>query len=85
MLPPQIHASIFWRLFTKLHSNPKTRKAVYLSLSGGVSNLLNDKNIISGGYEQLRFDFDTHDPNKFPAKYYYAYGPNYFISATIRL
>ena len=85
MLPPQHTLDFFGGYSLKLHSNPKTRKAVYLSLSGGVSNLLNDKNIISGGYEQLRFDFDTHDPNKFPAKYYYAYGLNYFISATIRL
>lgn len=68
----------------KLHSNPKTRKSVYLSLSAGINNLLNNKDIISGGYEQLRFDFDTHNPDQFPAKYYYAYGLNYFFSAAIR-
>jgi hypothetical protein len=53
-------------------------------LNAGISNLLNNKDIISGGYEQLRFDFDTHDPDKFPPKYYYAYGINYFLSAGVR-
>lgn len=60
------------------------RKPTFLVFSAGISNLLNNQNIISGGYEQLRFDFATHDANKFPAKYYYAYGLNYFISAALR-
>ena len=60
------------------------QKPVYLVLNAGISNILNNKNIITGGYEQLRFDFETKDPNQFPPKYYYAYGLNYFISVTLR-
>jgi hypothetical protein len=55
-----------------------------LVINCGVSNLLNNKDIISGGYEQLRYDFNEKNVNKFPPKYYYAYGINYFISTTIR-
>jgi hypothetical protein len=60
------------------------KRAVYLVFSAGINNILNNKNIITGGYEQLRFDFDTRDPNQFPPKYYYGYGINYFLSVTIR-
>jgi hypothetical protein len=60
------------------------KKATFLVFNAGISNLLNNKNIISGGYEQLRFDFATNDINKFPPKYYYAYGLNYFISTILR-
>lgn len=60
------------------------KRAVYMVFSAGVNNILNNKNIVTGGYEQLRFDFDTKDPNQFPAKYYYGYGINYFLSVTIR-
>ncbi|MBW7951594.1 MAG: hypothetical protein H3C56_03330 [Chitinophagaceae bacterium] len=50
----------------------------------GINNLLNNKNIISGGFEQLRFDYADKNINKFPPKYYYAYGLNYFASVTFR-
>jgi len=60
------------------------KRAVYLVFSAGINNILNNKNIITGGYEQLRFDFDTRDPNQFPPKYYYGYGINYFLSVTVR-
>lgn len=60
------------------------KKNTFLVFNLGINNLLNNKDIITGGYEQLRFDFNEKNPNKFPAKYYYAYGLNYFISTTLR-
>lgn len=69
-----------WRL-------PKSwglKRGTTLVINCGVSNLLNNKDIISGGYEQLRFDVMEKDINKFPPKYYYAYGINYFLSTTLR-
>lgn len=51
----------------------------------GVNNLLNRKNLITGGFEQLRFDYTDKNPNKFPSKYYYGYGLNYFISVGFKL
>jgi hypothetical protein len=60
------------------------KQPVYLVLNAGVNNLMNNRNIISGGYEQLRFDFADKNTHKFPPKLFYAYGLNYFISAGFR-
>jgi len=57
---------------------------MFLVFNVGVNNILDNQSIVTGGYEQLRFDFDTKDPNQFPAKLYYAYGLNYFASVTLR-
>ncbi len=62
----------------------KNRKAFYISILAGINNLLNNKGIVSGGYEQLRFDFDTKDVDQFPPKLFYAPGLNYFISLSYR-
>lgn len=70
-----------WKLPTTV--GPK-KKPVFLAIYAGLNNLLNNQNIISGGFEQLRYDVGTANPNEFPAKYYYAFGLNYFISATLR-
>ncbi|HEX5651769.1 MAG TPA: TonB-dependent receptor [Chitinophagaceae bacterium] len=60
------------------------KKTTYLVFNVGVNNILNNKDIQTGGFEQLRFDFTNRDVNKFPPKLFYAYGLNYFISATLR-
>ena len=77
-------AGYSWRLKHVYVGSGMNRKHVYLVMYAGVNNLLNNQNIISGGYEQLRFDYSTADINKFPPKYYYAYGINYFASIAIR-
>lgn len=59
-------------------------KRTYLLFNLGVSNLLNNKNIRSGGFEQLRFDFEGKDATKFPPKYYYAFGLSFFASVGLR-
>lgn len=57
----------------------------YLVFNLGVNNLLNNTNIRSGGFEQARYDATgTFNANKFPNKYYYAYGLNYYASITFR-
>ena len=59
-------------------------KGYYVYLNVGVNNILNNTDFITGGYEQRRFDYkdNPNDSNvdKFPPKYFYAYGINYFIS-----
>jgi hypothetical protein len=69
-----------WRMSLK----GKKTSTVFLSFTAGINNLLNNRNVISGGYEQLRFDFETRDPDAFPPKYYYAPGTTYFINMTFR-
>jgi len=69
----------------KLPSNLEIAdKPTFLVFNLGVNNILNNKDIITGGYEQLRFDFDNRNINKFPPKIYYGFGVNYFASATLR-
>jgi outer membrane protein W len=57
----------------------------FLYLTVGVNNILNNQNFIIGGYEQSRFDFETNDVSRFPPRYFYAYGANYFIGLSFRL
>ncbi len=56
----------------------------FLNVNFQVSNILNNTDLITGGYEQLRFDFETKNVNKFPPKYYYAMGRNFFFNVGIR-
>jgi len=59
-------------------------KKFYLILNGSVSNILNNTKMITSGYEQLRFDYNTLDTNKFPAKYYYGLGRTFYFMITFR-
>ena len=60
------------------------KKNTFLNLSVGVSNLLDNRDLITGGSEQLRFDFEEKNVNKFPAKYYVGFGRTFIASAAIR-
>ncbi len=57
----------------------------FLYINLGVSNILDNQDFITGGYEQLRFDFETQDPQRFPNRYYYYYGRTYFLNLSFRL
>ncbi len=60
----------------------KIKNYYFIYLTVGVNNVLNNRNFITGGFEQLRFDGEEID--KFPSRYYYAYGINYFASITFK-
>jgi hypothetical protein len=56
-------------------------KNIYLNVSANLSNVLNNKNMVTGGYEQYRFSSSyVFDP-----KIYYYNGFNYFINFSIRM
>ena len=55
----------------------------YLSLFAVVNNVLDNQEIITGGYEQLRFDYENKDVNKYPANYFYMYGRTYMLILTL--
>ncbi len=52
----------------------------YLNLNLSMNNILDNKNIITGGYEQLRYDVADKNPYKFPPKLYYLYGRQFFFN-----
>lgn len=56
----------------------------YLYVNTGINNLLNNKNIRTGGFEQMRYDFDNGNTERFPPKYFYGYGLNYFINISLK-
>lgn len=56
----------------------------FLNINFSVSNILDNQEIITGGYEQNRFDFETKNLAKFPSKYYYAYGRTFFLNLGFR-
>ena len=56
----------------------------FLLVNLNVNNILNNKEIITGGYEQLRYDLEEKNPNKFPSKYYYLYGTQYYLNISFR-
>ncbi len=56
----------------------------YLYLSIGVNNLLNNKNIKTGGFENLRYDFRDGNKDLFPEKYFIGYGRNYFANISLK-
>ncbi len=66
-------------LIGKIKSN-----TYYIYLNVGINNILNNTNFITGGYEQLRYDYINRDVDRFPPKYFYAYGRNYFIMLGLR-
>lgn len=56
----------------------------YLGLNFNFNNILNNTEMVTGGYEQLRIATSVSELNKFPAKYYYGYGRTYFLMLTFR-
>ena len=59
-----------------------TVKGLYILLNVSVNNILNNQDIVLYGYEQLRSDYS--DLDRFPEKYSYLYGTNFFASLTVR-
>lgn len=57
----------------------------YLQLLLSVGNLLNNKEFVTGGFEQSRYDFRGHNVDRFPPRIYYAYGINYSIGLSLRM
>jgi len=69
-------------LLTKVFKQLPYNSLLYLNAS--VSNLLNNKDIITSGFEQLRYDFTGGNPDKFPNKYFYGYGRTFFLNISFK-
>lgn len=55
-----------------------------LNFNLSVNNVLNNRNIQTGGYQEGKFDYTNYNVNKFPNKYYYAQGIRIFFNFGIR-
>ncbi|SDD08674.1 TonB-dependent receptor [Williamwhitmania taraxaci] len=59
-------------------------KRNYLNLSFNISNVLDKQDMVTGGYEQMRFDYATKNVDKYPSKYFYGYGRTFFVMVSYR-
>ena len=57
------------------------RSFIYLNVA--VNNILNNQ-FLTGGYEQFKFDFDDLDLDRYPNRYYNAYGTNFYFSISYK-
>ncbi len=70
-----------WKMNNKIKA---LKRNSFLVINAGVTNLLDEKDFITNGYEQLRFDFENKNPNKYAPKYFYAFGRTYFVNIAFR-
>lgn len=57
-------------------------KKYFIYLNIGINNVLNNTSLVTGGFEQFRFD--QTNPDQFPPRLFYALGTNYFASVAFR-
>ncbi|MCQ2287848.1 MAG: TonB-dependent receptor [Muribaculaceae bacterium] len=55
-----------------------------LNFNLNVDNILNNTKIMTGGYQQGRFDYKNFTTGKFPNKYYYAQGIKVYLNVGIK-
>lgn len=58
----------------------RLRNNSYVRVNLNVSNLLNNTNFRTGGFEQMRYDFNGRNVNAFPPRYFYAWGTNFLLN-----
>lgn len=86
-LPGQFTMDAFggytWALNRTFKKTVKRPMNLVFSLS--VNNITNNTRFKSSGFEQLRFDFNDRNPNKYPNKYFYNFGINAFFNVAFRM
>jgi hypothetical protein len=73
-----------WQLSRLSKTINKFSHNTALSVNAGVSNLLNNTNVINTGFEQLRYDFAYINSAKFANKYIYGMGINFLVNVSLR-
>lgn len=59
-------------------------RKVSMNFNLSINNLLNKKNIQTGGYQQSRFDYRDYNVNKYPSRFYYSQGIRIFANVGVR-
>ena len=61
-------------------------KNAFINISFSVYNIFNNQNLITNGYEQMRFDYSAlKNVNEFPSKYFYGLGRTFFLTISARI
>jgi len=60
-------------------------KDFFIYLNIGVSNVFHTTDLKTTGFEQFRFDYQNKNVDKFPTKYYHAYGTNFMLQLAFRM
>ena len=55
-----------------------------LNFKCSVDNILNNKEIQTGGFPQGRFDYTNYTTTRYPNKYYYAQGIKIYFTMGVR-
>ena len=50
-----------------------------IGFNASVTNLLNNKNLVTTAWEQYRFDYTDYNVSKYANKYYYAFGTTFYL------
>jgi len=58
-------------------------KNYFFNINLSVSNILNNQDLITNGYENMRFVLT--EPNKFQSKYFYGLGRTFFLNLQVRI
>ena len=83
-LPAGYFINLYGGYSWKIPRNWGLKKPAFVNFSISINNVLNNMQMIAGGYEQLRYDFKYYDPMAFSNKYRYAIGANYRVAIAIR-
>ncbi len=59
-------------------------RKVSLNFNLNIDNVLNNRNIMTYGYQQGRFDYTNYDSTKYPNRYSYSQGIKVFFNAGVR-
>lgn len=56
-----------------------------IGFNASITNLLNNKNLVTTAWEQYRFDYTDYNVNKYANKYYYAFGTTFYLGINFTL
>ena len=62
----------------------RLKNGYFLNFNLSVTNILDNTELKTGGFEQGRFDYQNFDMDRFPSKYYNAQGRTYFLNVGLR-
>ncbi len=59
------------------------KERTFFAVNLSVNNTFDNQDFVTGGFEQLRFDFEGKDVDRFPSRYFYFPGLSYFVNLSL--